>query len=107
MPSLSPDGNFVAFNWTGPVFSDTSDVWVKAVEGDALWRLTDTPQFHEALPSWSPDGRLIAFHRSEGTMSRGVYLVSPHGGRVASDLRTGPGHRRAPTADVTAARIRR
>ncbi len=80
MPSFSPDGNFVAFNWTGPVFSDTSDVWVKAVDGDALWRLTDTPQFHEALPSWSPDGRLIAFQRSEGAISRGVYLVSPHGG---------------------------
>jgi Tol biopolymer transport system component len=80
MPSFSPDGNFVVFNWTGPVFTDTSDVWVKAVDGDALWRLTDTPQFHEALPSWSPDGRLIAFQRSEGAMSRGVYLVSPHGG---------------------------
>ncbi len=80
MPSFSPDGNFVAFNWTGPVFSDTSDVWVKAVDGDALWRLTDTPQFHEALPSWSPDGRLIAFQRMERAMSRGVYLVSPHGG---------------------------
>lgn len=80
MPSLSPDGNFVAFTWTGPVFTDTADVWVKAVDGDALRRLTDTPQFHEALPSWSPDGRLIAFQRGEGTVSRGVYLVSPLGG---------------------------
>jgi Tol biopolymer transport system component len=80
MPSLSPDGNFVAYTWTGPVFSDTADVWVKAVDGDALRRITDTPQFHEALPSWSPDGRQIAFQRSEGTVSRGVYVVSPFGG---------------------------
>ena len=80
MPSLSPDGNFVAFTWTGPVFTDPADVWVKAVDGDALRRLTDTPQFHEALPSWSPDGRQIAFQRGEGTVSRGVYLVSPFGG---------------------------
>ena len=80
MPSLSPDGNFVAFTWTGPVFTDTADVWVKAVDGDALSRLTDTPQFHEALPSWSPDGRQIAFQRGEGNVSRGVYLVSPFGG---------------------------
>ena len=40
----------------------------------------DTPQFHEALPSWSPDGRQIAFQRAEATVSRGVYLVSPFGG---------------------------
>ena len=80
MPSLSPDGNFVAFTWTGPVFTDTADVWVKAVDGEVLHRLTDTPQFHEALPSWSPDGRQIAFQRAEGTVSRGVYLVSPFGG---------------------------
>ena len=89
MPSLSPDGNFVAFTWTGPVFTDTADVWVKAVDGDALRRLTDTPQFHEALPSWSPDGRQIAFQRGEGTVSRGVYLVSPHGGPERKVVDTG------------------
>jgi Tol biopolymer transport system component len=80
MPSLSPDGNHVAFTWTGPVFTDNADVWVKAVDGDAQLRLTDTPQFHEALPSWSPDGRQIAFQRGEGTVNRGVHLVSPLGG---------------------------
>ena len=89
MPSLSPDGNFVAFTWTGPLFTSTADVWVKAVDGDALRRLTDTPQFHEALPSWSPDGRQIAFQRSEGTVSRGVYLVSPLGGPEQKVLDTG------------------
>ena len=36
MPSLSPDGNQVAFTWTGPVFTDNADVWVKAVDGDGL-----------------------------------------------------------------------
>ena len=80
MPSLSPDGNQVAFTWTGPVFTDNADVWVKAVDGDGLLRLTNTPQFHEALPSWSPDGRQIAFQRAEATINRGVYLVSPLGG---------------------------
>ncbi len=89
MPSLSPDGNFVAFTWTGPVFTDTADLWVKAVDGDGLRRLTDTPQFHEALPSWSPDGRLIAFQRGEGTVSRGVYLVSPFGGPERKVVDTG------------------
>jgi Tol biopolymer transport system component len=80
MASLSPDGNFVAFTWTGPVFTDTADVWVKAVDGDALRRLTDTPHFHEAFTSWSPDGRQIAFQRMESGSNRGVYLMSPLGG---------------------------
>jgi WD40-like Beta Propeller Repeat len=74
MPSLSPDGNFVVFTATGPDFTNTADVWVKEVDGDMVRRLTDTPQFHEALPSWSPDGRQIAFQRNEGIVSRGVYL---------------------------------
>ena len=53
---------------------------MKAVDGDGLLRLTNTPKFHEALPSWSPDGRQIAFQRAEATINRGVYLVSPLGG---------------------------
>jgi Tol biopolymer transport system component len=89
MPSISPDGNFVAFTATGPVFTNTADVWVKAVDGDELRRLTDTPQFHEAFPSWSPDGRQIAFQRNEGNVSRGVYFVSPIGGSERKILDTG------------------
>ena len=35
-PSISPDGNFVAFAWTGPQNAGPPDIWVKAVEGDGL-----------------------------------------------------------------------
>jgi Tol biopolymer transport system component len=55
---------------------------VKAVDGDALRRLTDTPQLHEAMPAWSPDGRQIAFYTTEGGTSSGVFLVSSLGGPV-------------------------
>ena len=103
MPSLSPDGNFVAFNWTGPVFSDTADVWVKAVDGDALRRLTDTPQFHEALPSWSPDGRLDRLptcgrdREPRGLPGVAVWRTRAEGrgqgrGPILDTRQSGPGH---------------
>ena len=80
MPSLSPDGNFVVFQWRGVDSTEPNDLWVKAVDGDELRRLTETPRFHEAMPAWSPDGRQIAFYRQEGAINRGVFLISPLGG---------------------------
>lgn len=82
MPSLSPDGNFVVFAGRGPDPNEANDLWVKAVDGDALRRLTDTPQLHESMPAWSPDGRQIAFYIVEGGTSIGVFLVSSLGGPV-------------------------
>jgi Tol biopolymer transport system component/DNA-binding winged helix-turn-helix (wHTH) protein len=75
-PSISPDGNFVAFSWTGSNRDGSSDLWVKAVEGDALRRLTDTPA-GEFQSAWSPDGREIAFVRA----GQGVFIVSALGGQ--------------------------
>jgi Tol biopolymer transport system component len=80
MPSLSPDGNFVVFTWRGVDTTEAADVFVKAVDGDELRRLTNTPQFHEAMPAWSPDGRQIAYYRLTGIQSDGVFVVSPLGG---------------------------
>ena len=73
-PLSSPGG--------GPDPNETNDLWVKAVDGDALRRLTDTPQLHEAMLAWSPDGRQIAFYTTEGGTSSGVFLVSSLGGPV-------------------------
>jgi len=67
-PSLSPDGNQVAFERGG-------DIYVKQVDGEALVQLTRTA-LSEAAPAWSPDGRQIAFTR-EG---EGIFVVSPLGG---------------------------
>jgi Tol biopolymer transport system component len=78
-PSLSPDGNFVAFGWENPDASRNSDIWIKAVEGDELRRLTDTPDEHETSPAWSPDGRLIAFTRA-ATGPPSVWVIPALGG---------------------------
>src|SRR5262245_58507719 len=60
-PALSPDGNLVAFSWSGSADDDApTDIYVKAVESEALRRLTETPSSVEINPAWSPDGHSIA-----------------------------------------------
>jgi len=90
-PSISPDGEFVAFSWTGSDKPGQSDIYIKSVRGEALRRLTDTPA-SEVHPVWSPDGRQIAFVRS----GQGVFIMSSLGG---SERRVSDGRNPAWTPD--------
>lgn len=74
-PALSPDGELVAFAWSGGEDSGPSDIYVKAVGSEAIRRLTDTPS-SEVHPAWSPDGHTIAFVRP----GEGVFTMSQLGG---------------------------
>ena len=74
-PALSPDGNLVAFAWSGHADAGPTDIYVKAVESEAVRRLTDTP-FSETSPAWSPDGHSLAFVRD----GQGVFTMSQLGG---------------------------
>ncbi|HMF93714.1 MAG TPA: hypothetical protein VKE96_05445 [Vicinamibacterales bacterium] len=78
-PSLSPDGRFVVFSWTGPPPSTKSDIWIKSVDGEAMRNLTNTLDIDEKWPQWSPDGQWIAFSRSPKDRPV-VVKVSPLGG---------------------------
>ena len=75
-PSISPDGNFVVFSWTGPNPEGIPDLWVSAVDRDSRQRLTETPTAAETSPAWSPNGRDIAFIR----VGEGVFVVPALGG---------------------------
>ena len=74
-PALSPDGELVAFGWAGDVEGGPGDIYIKAVESEALRRLTETPT-HEMSPAWSPDGYTIAFLRE----NEGIFTMSQLGG---------------------------
>ena len=60
-PSFSPDGERIAFTWTGPN-QDNPDVYVQQIGVGTPLRLTTDPA-NDYNPVWSPDGRWIAFLR--------------------------------------------
>jgi eukaryotic-like serine/threonine-protein kinase len=87
MPSLSPDGNQVAFAWNGDTDGSNVDVYVSMVGTPAVHRVT-THAAMDVFPRWSPDGRQIAFVRQWTDHAGHVYVVSPLGGpeRKLSDF---------------------
>ncbi len=91
-PSLSPDGNYVVFTWTGPK-QDNTDIWVQQIGSGSPSRRT-TDSLDDYNPVWSPDGRWIAFLRGDsatplGRSIRELRLIAPLGGpeRKLADVR--------------------
>ena len=78
-PSLSPDGNQVAFAWDG-LQQGNPDIYVQQVDSGSPLRLT-TDTLNDHSPAWSPDGRWIAFLR--GPRENGTHelrIIPPLGG---------------------------
>ncbi len=72
-PSFSPDGNQVAFVLRG---TENCGIYTTMVGGEKSLRLTS--DCSDAWPTWSPDGRRVAFHRYEHGMA--IYVVPAFGG---------------------------
>jgi Tol biopolymer transport system component/DNA-binding winged helix-turn-helix (wHTH) protein len=78
-PSLSPDGAYVVFTWTGDR-QDNPDLYVQQIGGGPPLRLTTDPG-NDHSATWSPDGRSIAFlRRQAGAAESQVRVIAPLGG---------------------------
>jgi Tol biopolymer transport system component len=76
-PSLSPDGQHLAFTWNGGAGTHFS-IYVKIVGTEESLRLTKEASI-DFNPVWSPDGRYIAFCRIlKG--ETGIYIIPASGG---------------------------
>ena len=70
------------------VFSTTDDIYVVNADGTGLRQLTSGPAA-EFDPSWSPDGRRIAYRVERGEQSADIYVMNADGAaqrRIASGL---------------------
>lgn len=76
-PSLSPDGQQLAFAWNGGVGAHFS-IYEKLVGTEESVRLTNQPSI-DFNPVWSPDGRYIAFCRIQRGET-GIYIIPALGG---------------------------
>jgi Tol biopolymer transport system component len=74
-PTLSPDGNYVAFSWSGPE-QNNPDIWVQQIGAGGPLQLTTDPA-NDFDPTWSPDGRWIAFLRSKPEPGKSDLLLKP------------------------------
>jgi eukaryotic-like serine/threonine-protein kinase len=79
-PAFSPDGNEIAFSWVGEnnPRSDVAHIYVQLVGAGTPLRLTNAAA-NDRYPTWSPDGRFIAFFRDTGK-AQAYYVVPALGG---------------------------
>ncbi len=86
-PAFSPDGNQIAFAWTG-LSGTTTHIYVKVIGSDSPLQLT-SGEVSDTHPAWAPDGKSIAFLRALSNSATGIYQVAPLGGaerRIAEVL---------------------
>ena len=83
-PAFSPDGSHIAFSWRASN-KETHHIYVKPVANGEPVQLTFGSE-EDASPTWSPDGRQIAFCRwtlsadERASVPSGVYVVPARGG---------------------------
>jgi dipeptidyl aminopeptidase/acylaminoacyl peptidase len=85
-PVISPDGRYVAYtiretNWDDNLYK--TEIWIAETQTGATRQLTNSGSASKSsnAPSWSPDGRRLAFS-SDRSDKRQIYLIDPLGGEA-------------------------
>jgi Tol biopolymer transport system component/DNA-binding winged helix-turn-helix (wHTH) protein len=79
-PAFSPDGRQLAFVWDAGDHPSRGDLYVQLVGGESQpLRLTHTRSEYLTPPTWSPDGREVAFGSCDDN-GGAIYTVSALGG---------------------------
>jgi Tol biopolymer transport system component len=80
VPQWSSDGSRIAY---AAGVTQRNDVWIAAADGTALRNITNSTEFDESWPAWSPDARNIAFVRwGPTTVEPQVVVADAMDGRV-------------------------
>jgi Tol biopolymer transport system component len=80
-PAWSPDGQWIAFTSSAsyeglpPLDIYASPIYIVKPDGSKLARISGTRDF-DSCPAWSPDGRSIAFTRSDGDPANGTLFLT-------------------------------
>ena len=75
-PHISPAGDRILFqSWR----SGSREIWTARIDGSNPVQLTDNPGQSAGDPSWSPDGKLVAFDARPDSFAH-IYVVDAGGG---------------------------
>ncbi len=81
-PEVSPDGKWVAYGISTPDLEanrSVSNIWIVSTSGGDAIQLTQSGK--DSAPSWSPDGKTLAFLSGRDGTSQ-VYVISMEGGEA-------------------------
>ncbi|HEY7029025.1 MAG TPA: S9 family peptidase [Gemmatimonadales bacterium] len=86
-PQISPDGKWVAYVVSQADLEkdlNQSDVWMTSWDGATTVQLTHTKKESESDPSWSPDGKYLAFlsDRDDENDASQLWLLNTAGGEA-------------------------
>ena len=115
-PAWSPDGRLIAFSgfqhcvFNAPGTLCTSEIFTMNADGSRVTRLTNRPNTGSYYPTWSPDGRRIAFQNTtfrfpaSGVDAVDIYAMDADGSNPVR-LTNDPGSDLAPSWSPDGSRI--
>jgi probable HAF family extracellular repeat protein len=91
------------------VFSREGDIYIMEPDGSNVMNITNTPNFRELEPTWSPDGSHIAFACSSGSAGNwerpDIWIMNPDGSGRINLTQTTDTHEEYPTWSPDGLRI--